>query len=68
LLISDADRQNLAPECYDDIIAPESDVFSFGLILYALIVGRPVIPKTPTLHLIEGIFVLKERIAIERYL
>jgi serine/threonine protein kinase len=40
------DCHYLAPECYDDVITQESDVFSFGLILYELIVGKPAIPET----------------------
>jgi serine/threonine protein kinase len=35
----------LAPECYNDIIVQEGDVFSFGMILYELVIGRPVFPK-----------------------
>jgi serine/threonine protein kinase len=35
----------LSPECYSDITVPEGDVFSFGLILYELIVGHPGFPK-----------------------
>jgi TPR repeat protein len=38
----------LAPECFNNIIEPESDVFSFGMILYELIVGRPGFPKRMT--------------------
>jgi serine/threonine protein kinase len=34
----------LAPECYDDRFSLASDVFSFGLILYLLIVGRAPFP------------------------
>jgi TPR repeat protein len=39
------DSHYLAPECYEDISVPASDVFSFGLILYELVVGKPAIPK-----------------------
>jgi serine/threonine protein kinase len=39
------DFHYLAPECYDEIWTSESDVFSFGLILYEVIVGEPVFPK-----------------------
>jgi serine/threonine-protein kinase len=36
----------LAPECYDNEFVCESDVFSFGLILYELVVSEPAFPKT----------------------
>jgi TPR repeat protein len=39
-----------APECYENGVAPESDVFSFGLILFELAAGRRAFPdewKTP---------------------
>jgi hypothetical protein len=36
----------LAPECYDSEYVCESGVFSFGLILYELVVGEPAFPKT----------------------
>jgi serine/threonine protein kinase len=37
--------QYLAPERYDKEVYEESDVFSFGLILYEIITGLPAIPK-----------------------
>jgi serine/threonine protein kinase len=39
------DSHYLAPECYDNHYYPESDVFSFGLILYELLVGQSAFPK-----------------------
>jgi hypothetical protein len=35
----------LAPDCYDNRCYQESDVFSFGLILYELLVGQPALDK-----------------------
>jgi serine/threonine protein kinase len=53
-LVSGADPQGhpwqsiqsryLAPECYDDRFTFASDVFSYGMILYRLIVGCPPFP------------------------
>jgi serine/threonine protein kinase len=39
------DFHYLAPECYADQYDWESDVFSFGLILYELVAGEPAYPK-----------------------
>jgi serine/threonine protein kinase len=37
-----------APECYDDNWSTKSDVFSFGVILYELLVGEPAFSETLT--------------------
>jgi serine/threonine protein kinase len=50
----------LAPERYENTIRPENDVFSFGLILYELIVGKPAIEKTRSAHEIERILILED--------
>jgi serine/threonine protein kinase len=42
------DSRYLAPECYSNRYFPKSDVFSFGLILYELLVGEPAFPKSLT--------------------
>jgi serine/threonine protein kinase len=42
------DFRYLAPECYDRCHLPESDVFSFGMILYELLTGQPGFPKELT--------------------
>jgi serine/threonine protein kinase len=44
--VPSVDFHYLAPESYDGKIVPENDVFSFGVILYELIVGQPLFPKT----------------------
>jgi serine/threonine-protein kinase len=45
-----------APEIYDGIIVMESDVFSFGMILYELIVGHPIFPKSMSVyHVARGL-------------
>jgi serine/threonine protein kinase len=47
--ITSFDSCYLAPECGENKIVPENDVFSFGLILYELIVGEAVFPRSMTL-------------------
>jgi hypothetical protein len=55
-----ADFHYLAPECYEHEITPESDVFSFGLILYELIVGKSAISATLNPYQIAGMMILKD--------
>jgi serine/threonine protein kinase len=40
------DFRYLAPELHDNIINFENDVFSFGMILYELVVGKPVLEES----------------------
>jgi serine/threonine protein kinase len=40
------DSHYLAPECYDNQYSLKSDVFSFALILYELVVGKPPFSKS----------------------
>jgi serine/threonine protein kinase len=47
----------LAPECYKNVSVEEGDVFSFGLILYELINGRPVFPKEMGLYKVASMVV-----------
>jgi serine/threonine protein kinase len=44
-LVPSADVHYIAPECFDNNYSEESDVFSFGMILYEIIVGEPARPR-----------------------
>jgi serine/threonine-protein kinase len=50
----------LAPECYENATVAASDVFSFGLLLYELIAGRPGIPTQENVHSIAHLLVAKK--------
>jgi aurora kinase len=53
------DCHYLAPESYDNRYYPESDVFSFALILYELLVGQPAFSKDLTIYQIAFKVVIK---------
>jgi TPR repeat protein/serine/threonine protein kinase len=54
------DGHYLAPECYDGKIGPENDIFSFGLILYELVVRKPVFSESWTQEDVVGEVVLRD--------
>jgi serine/threonine protein kinase len=55
-----ADPCYVAPECYDNTYVPENDIFSFGLILYEVIVGKPVFSRDMDFEEIAGALVLRQ--------
>jgi hypothetical protein len=50
----------VAPECYDDEGSTESDVFSFGLILYEVIVGQSAFPPEMKPERLAKLIVFKD--------
>jgi serine/threonine protein kinase len=54
------DLHYLAPECYENQSGPKCDVFSFGLILYELLVGREAFPKKWPQLVVEKLLVVDE--------
>jgi serine/threonine protein kinase len=62
------DSRYAAPECYDNRDLPASDVFSFGLILYELLVGQSAFPEDLTQHGIAIRIINNERPVIPKSL
>jgi serine/threonine protein kinase len=52
------DAHCVPSECYDNKYGVENDVFSFGLIMYEPIVGKPVFPKSMTPNEIAWVIVM----------
>jgi serine/threonine protein kinase len=50
----------LAPECYDNQYSQMSDVFSFGLIVYELLVGKPAFSTELSFYQIAQILAVKD--------
>jgi serine/threonine protein kinase len=54
------DLHYLAPECYENQSGPKCDVFSFGLILYELLVGREAFSKKWRQLVVQKLLVVDE--------
>jgi serine/threonine protein kinase len=54
------DSHYLAPECYDNRYSIESDVFSFALILYELVVGKPPFPQNLKQSAVAKLLILED--------
>jgi serine/threonine protein kinase len=62
------DARYTAPECFDNHPTFESDVFSFGLILSEMLVGKPAFPRNSSpLALMNAIVHKKVRPAIPKF-
>jgi serine/threonine protein kinase len=51
------DWRDVAPECFENESCLKSEVFSFGMILYEVIVGEPVLPpELGRMHVVAKVF------------
>jgi hypothetical protein len=55
------DSHYCGPECYDDIYVPACDVFSFGMIFYELMVGKPAFPRTLLPHAVAKSLTVRDK-------
>jgi serine/threonine protein kinase len=61
------DSRYLAPECYDNSYFQESDVFSFGMILYELLVGQRAFPNLKPQQIAHKVVINDERPTIPEF-